>query len=223
MFIHQTATKKQNYRMIKIWIPAFLAIFSIACTNPGANTEVSEAQEVAEATEASETYIVNSSESVLNWRGSKLTGDDHIGSLSIANGELNVDNGVIQSGSFVIDMNSIEVMDEGMEESQKAKLRGKLMNEEFFLVDSFPTAVFEVSGSTQDSLTGNLTIKGITNSITIPYFFQADEGIATATSSFSINRALWDIKYRSSTFFDGLGDKVISDAIEFEVKLVANN
>ena len=55
----------------------------------------------------------------------------------------------------------------------------------------------------------------------MPYFAQTDAGKLTATASFAIDRTLWGVTYNSGNFFKNLGDYLINDAIQFDVKLVA--
>ncbi|MBT8327313.1 MAG: YceI family protein [Bacteroidia bacterium] len=208
--------------MKKLLLIVGVAAMFTACTNDNASSDASEAQEVAEAAESNETFTVNAEESSVVWKGSKITGDSHTGNVGLSSGTLNTEEGVITAGNFVIDMTSIANTD-GMDEEMTGKLLGHLASPDFFDVagPGNGTATFEVANGTADSLTGNLTIKGITKSITIPYFWQVDGDAATATSKFSIDRAQWEIKYGSSSFFDDLKDKAINDAIEFDVTLKA--
>jgi hypothetical protein len=42
------------------------------------------------------------------------------------------------------------------------------------------------------------------------------------SETFTIDRSKWNIKYKSKSFFDDLGDSFIDDEIELTVNLVAN-
>ena len=220
MFIHLIKTINQKQKMKKVFLFVGIAAFLMACNSQSASTEAGKAQEVAEATGA-ETFTVNSAESTVNWKGSKITGYSHTGTISVTGGSINADADAITAGSFELDMTSIASTD-GMDEEMTGKLLGHLGSPDFFDTGNNPTAMFEVSAATADNLTGNLTIKGISKSITIPYTLNISEGTASAASSFSIDRSQWDVKYGSSSFFDDLGDNVINDAIEFNVNLVAS-
>lgn len=213
---------KSNFKMKKLFLIVGIAAMFMACNNKAASSDASEAQEVAEAAATSETYTVNAAESAVVWKGSKITGDSHSGTIGLTSGSLSTENGAITAGNFVLDMTSIANSD-GMDEEMTAKLLGHLASPDFFNVSEpgNETASFEVASATADSLTGNLTIKGITKAITIPYIWQVDGDAATATSKFSIDRAQWDVRYGSTSFFDGLKDKAINDAIEFDVTLKA--
>jgi polyisoprenoid-binding protein YceI len=157
----------------------------------------------------------------LFWKGSKPTGDIHVGTVKIKEGTLNMNGETIAGGKFIIDMNSILVTDEDMSEKGKSKLKKHLTNDDFFETNNYPEATLEITSSTSDSLKANLKIKNITKSITIPYTLNQVNGEITANSSFSIDRTLWGVTYKSS-FFKNLTDRLIDDAIQFDIELVGS-
>ena len=65
---------------------------------------------------------------------------------------------------------------------------------------------------------GVLTIKGISHPIS--FVLSVDENIATSKLTF--DRSKYDVRFRSGTFFENLGDKLILDDIELEVELHLN-
>ena len=42
-----------------------------------------------------------------------------------------------------------------------------------------------------------------------------------ANAKIKLDRTKWDVKYNSGNFFKDLGDKLISDDIEFDISLVS--
>jgi polyisoprenoid-binding protein YceI len=108
-----------------------------------------------------------------------------------------------------------------MSEKGKSKLKKHLTNDDFFETNNYPEATLEITSSTSDSLKANLKIKNITKSITIPYTLNQVNGEITANSSFSIDRTLWGVTYKSS-FFKNLTDRLIDDAIQFDIELVGS-
>jgi hypothetical protein len=171
---------------------------------------------------------VDTSVSVLTWKGTKPTGA-HDGIVSLKSGGLLVNKGILVGGMFTIDMNTI--INKDMKESDGAgKLEGHLKAPDFFDVATYPTSKFVIT-SVQEaedkySVTGNLRIKDVTKSITIPATISIENGVTTFKSDkFNINRANFNIKYKSKSFFslDELKDKFIDDLIEmsFEVKTKA--
>lgn len=168
------------------------------------------------------TSEINTQKSYIDWVGKKVLGQ-HNGRVKVKSGNIISKNGILGGGSFIIDMSSITCTDIA-DEKYNAKLIGHLNSEDFFNVDEFQTAelkitkVLKVTGKENSyNLSAVLTIKGISNTITFPAIFKSTgkgfEGNATIT----IDRTLWDIKYGSSNFFEGLGDKAIKNEIELTV------
>lgn len=169
-------------------------------------------------------FNVNVAESLINWKGDKKVGDAHNGDLKLEKGVFEIENGLIKAGSFIIDMNSINCLD--LEGKKKENLEGHLKNEDFFNVTKFPTAKFEVASSeVKDGklhVTGNLTIKDITKSITIPATITENGNDVTFKSEpFNVDRTDFGVQYKSGKFFDDLKDKAINDLIQFSFDLKA--
>ncbi|MEM6963341.1 MAG: YceI family protein [Bacteroidota bacterium] len=182
----------------------------------------------AEATKtaASKSYAL--SEGTVHWTGSKIVGDDHKGTLNVTSGELSAEGNKIVSGNFTIDMKSLNNTDLAGDPDSKAKLEGHLKGADFFDVEKFPAASFAVTSvkeatgeSSNYEITGNLTMKGETKSITFPALVMAKDGGLTAhTDKFTINRTDWGVKYGSGLL--GVAkDKAISDDVVLEITLMA--
>ncbi len=163
----------------------------------------------------------------IEWVGSK-PGGQHNGIVMLKGGSLELSDGNIVGGSFTMDMSSIKVLDitdPGVNE----RLRVHLVSDDFFSVDSFPTAMFVITGAEPKQgdgvthrLTGNLTIRGITRSISFDAGIDMGEGVLTATTpQFVINRAEWNVRYGSKSFFKNLKDNFINDDIGFKINLKA--
>jgi polyisoprenoid-binding protein YceI len=107
-----------------------------------------------------------------------------------------------------------------------AKLEGHLKNADIFHVSVFATAKFDITKTeakgAKIQVTGNMTIKGITKQITFPATLAVNKDNVTLTSdTFQINRADFNVKYNSKTFFSDLKDKFINDDFDFQVTIVA--
>ena len=118
-----------------------------------------------------------------------------------------------------MDMNSIAVTD--LKAGQgKEKLEGHLKADDFFGTDKFATAtlVFKkivTKAKNLYTVTGDLTIKGITNPVTFDLATTAN----TATTNVKIDRTKYDIKYNSASIFSSIGDKAINDDFNLAVAL----
>lgn len=155
--------------------------------------------------------------STVVWKGYKVTGS-HDGTIKLKSGSLNFNNGKLTGGEFVMDMTSIIVTD--LEGNYKTKLENHLKNDDFFGVEENPTAklVFKSvkpAGDNVYKVTGDLTIKGITNAISFDFSVNGNKGKA----ALKIDRAKFNVKYGSSSFFDNLQDKAIYDEFDLTAEL----
>lgn len=160
---------------------------------------------------------------IIKWKGVKITGE-HTGIIKLKSGTINLKDGKITNGFFEIDMNTIENTD--MEGEWKEKLEGHLKSEDFFHTEKYPVSKFEITSvkSTDDktcNITGKLTIKEITNNISFPATVEVTKNKITTDAEITIDRTMWDIRYGSGKFFEGLGDKMIYDDITFKLKITA--
>ena len=205
------------------------ALFIASCGSPdGSEATVTDATNAAEAPATATSYKVDTENSVLNWKGAKITGSNHVGTLKLSDGTLKAENGQLVSGSFTIDMNSLDNTDLKGTDGH-AKLLGHLKSDDFFSVANHPTATFEITNVTPKTgdanathdISGNLTIKGITKNLTFPAKVNVSPDNLTATADFFFDRTLYDIKFNSSSFFENLGDNAINNEIEMKVELKA--
>lgn len=170
-------------------------------------------------------YALDTSSSKILWEGEYLTGLKENGTVMLKSGEVTVEKGIIKSGSFVIDMNTIESI------PHKDRLVSHLKNDDFFSVDTYPTATFVFKNITPTSevgaeegrfvIAGDLTVRGITKPISFMVTLSGSDEAIMARASFAINRADWEIKYNSPTFFGDLGEKIIRDAVSIGLDLKA--
>lgn len=211
-------------------LSAFIVMAGIAfsCGGPqGEKAQTGDAQEVS-ATTGDVTLNVDVAASKVEWTGAKPTGQHH-GTINISEGNLMLTDGNIVGGKFTIDMNSIVDLDLTSAEDN-GKLVGHLKSPDFFDAAKYPSAVFEitsveaVSGNADvtHNITGNLTMKEITKSVTFPanVVIEVDKLMAT-TPEFIIDRSKWNVQYGSRTFFNDLKDKFINDEIALKISLSA--
>ncbi len=165
-------------------------------------------------------YEVDASKSSITWVGKKLTGS-HNGTIALKSGNLLLDSKKLVGGSFVIDMTTIKDAD------GSKRLEGHLNSDDFFGTTKFPTSTFaivKVYGSGADlKIMGDLTIKGIKNSITFPatVALNKDGSVSALAGKIMVDRSKYDVRYGSKSFFNDIGDKAIDDMFEIGVNLVA--
>lgn len=187
------------------------------------------AKEPVKVVKNAATVKVNTKESTLKWHATKVTGE-HNGTVNLSSGELMVQGNQLTGGNFAIDMTSI--LDLDLTGEYKGKLEGHLKSEDFFSVDKFPTAELKIKSVTaikgakatenNYTITADLTIKGITKEITFPAQVIISKKSVIANATLDINRAQFDVRYGSNSFFQGLGDKAIADIFNVKVRLVGS-
>ena len=116
-------------------------------------------------------------------------------------------------------MTSLSVED--LEGKSKERLEGHLSSDDFFSIEKFQTASLKIldSNSLENgsfNVNGELTIKDITHPIE---FTITKIGDNNYNANLTFDRSKYDVKFRSGTFFENLGDKSILDDIDLDVNL----
>lgn len=155
--------------------------------------------------------------STVNWKAYKVTGF-HEGPVTMKEGFLTFENDKLTGGEFIIDMTTINATD------VKGLIRKRIVNhlksDDFFGVKDHPTSKLvitnvEDSGNGSYKVTGDFTIKGKTHPSTFDLTVTGNK----ATASLKLDRTKYDLKYRSGSFFDDLGNKMIYDEFDIVVNL----
>ena len=212
-----------------------LALTVASCKNNNANAEqaveqaadqaAAAVEQAATAVMVSGTYTVEPS-SVVEWVGKKPTGQ-HTGTIGLQSGSLTVDKGKV-TGDFTIDMNSITVTDITEADGKldlEAHLKGTGKEDgadHFFNVKTYPTGTFKLTSFDGANVTGDLTLKGKTKTISFPATLTiTDNEVTLESKPFEINRVDFGVNYASKSVFGDLKDKFINDEIELVVKVKA--
>jgi polyisoprenoid-binding protein YceI len=189
-------------------------IFFASCENPADETSAAIVAEAVESvpthTEGGTRYVLTS-ESTVNFVGSKVTGS-HEGGFKTVTGYFTVKDGELVGNDhkIVIDMNSVWTDTE--------KLTAHLKNEDFFEVDTYPESTFVVtslskSSETDYTVSGNFTLHGVTKNITFPATAVAEGDTVQISSTFNINRKDFGIEY------SGMSDNAIRDEVVIELQV----
>ena len=176
---------------------------------------------------------IDTSASYIEWLGTK-PGGNHYGTLSIKQGTIYTHEGEITGGTVILDMTSIKVDDIKNPGTNQA-LVNHLLSNDFFHVDSFPTGYFDIAqvapltnappeSNSTHSVTGNLTLKGITKGINFTTNIEvADNRLHAKTPQFVLDRTNWNVNYGSRSVFANLKDNFIHDEMAMKIHLVAKN
>lgn len=169
-------------------------------------------------------YSVVFDESELLWIGKEISTKIHTGTLDLTGGTVQVDNNNNINGSVTISMSSINVTD--LQGRAKEMLEGHLRSSDFFDVELHPEATLTFESKSfnqaknQISFEGQLTIKDISNSIVFDATLLEATPYLKAKGILSFDRSKFNVRFRSGSFFENLGDKLILDDIDINIKLV---
>lgn len=177
-------------------------------------------------------YQVDTEKSVVEWIGRNIN-NRHYGRIAISGGDIVLANGLPVSGRFELDMTTITNLDL-QDEGWRGMLHRHLKSEDFFDVERYPTATFElrgasaIAGSTPGTpnveIAGSLTIK----ETTLPICFAAiiapqEDGTLKAHAALDLDRTLWNVCYGSGKLYERLGMHLVNDLISVELFIVAGH
>jgi polyisoprenoid-binding protein YceI len=157
-------------------------------------------------------YTFSSTDSKLSWVGAKVTGK-HEGGFATFNGTIElVGNDPTRSRVRAeIDTASLT--------SSPEKLVAHLKSADFFGVEAFPKAGFVSTALVKEGegykVTGDLTLHGVTKSVTFPASIAVTEAEVTVNADLNINRKDYGIVY------PGMPDDLIADDVAIKLELHA--
>jgi len=182
------------------------------------NTSQSESSNDIALQASDASYTINPDQSIIVWTGREVTTSKHFGNIYFASGQFEVKSGLISSGEFVVDMTTIDNQD--LPEDRRPRLEAHLKSDDFFSVESHPTALLSILSSESVAegkwmVSGELTIKTFTH----PVEFEMSNSNDGWKANLVFDRSKYEVKFRSGTFFENLGDKLIYDDIELAINL----
>jgi polyisoprenoid-binding protein YceI len=186
----------------------------------------SESNDVATTKDGAQ-YALDTLNSKVEWKGYKVFKSEstsHFGTIKFESGDLTVKEGKLESGKFVADMNSLTSVDLKDDADQLGKLNGHLKSGDFFEVEKFPTASYEITkvtpaaeGDYNTLLDGNLTIKGITKPLQLKANVSVKEGeVTVATEPKDIKREEFGVKFQAPA-----ENGVIKDEVTLQINVKA--
>jgi polyisoprenoid-binding protein YceI len=165
-------------------------------------------------------------ESFVNWKGMHvMSGNGHQGYIKPLTGTLAFDaNGTIAGGYFELDMNTITLTDKKDTSSDNGVV-SHLKDPDFFDVKKYPRATFQLtkaikaSGDSSYSITGQLTLRAITQEIQFPATIVRNGEDIVATASLTIDRTKWGITYQSGSVLGLVKDELLEDKVPVSLAL----
>lgn len=148
--------------------------------------------------------FVLASDSKIEFTGSKVTGS-HEGGFRSFEGEIHLSGNDPTTSRVQLTIDTTSLW------ADNARLTGHLKSPDFFDVEKFPKSTFDSASIQREqegySITGNLSLHGITKSITFPAEIEVGENTVKARAEFYIKRFDFGIVYA------GKADNLIRDEV----------
>lgn len=184
-----------------------------ATTGEAATATANAAETKAPATAV--TYAIDPATSKVEWTGSKVTAK-HDGSFGTFAGAIALVDGAPEKSSVTIDIDIASL------KSDPQKLVDHLKGPDLLDAAKFPKATFVStsiakggSGTATHTITGNLTLHGVTKAITFPATIKPAADKVDADAEFTINRKDFGIVY------PGMANDLIRDDVVIRLALHA--
>jgi len=221
--------------IITVFLLLLLGLVFFYMKNTGNNTQTEQqnnAQEISKTSmnsiQTAGAFEVLVSASNITWTAGKpnIIGYQHNGTMTLKEGTLNFNDSAI-TGAFTIDMTQLKVTSlGGGKAGNESRLESHLKTGDFFNVEAYPESRFVISQTKKESdgsytVTGNLTMKNITNEITFPANISENDTGVILEAEFSIDRTKWDITFGSASFFDNLAENAIGDEVTLKLEIKA--
>ena len=204
----------------KFLIPAILILFIVSCEK-SSKKKINTSLPKPTLSLSSGDYVMDNDNSSIKWTGRELSTKSHYGSLQMKNGSLTVNTDGTVNGIIKIDMTTIDCED--LQGRSKASLERHLRSDDFFSVESHPIATLTfkseggIGAGNKLAFNGDLEIKGISHPISFESEVKSVDPKVTALVDMTFDRSKYNVRFRSGTFFQNLGDKLIYDDIEISV------
>ena len=206
----------------KFLIPAILLLFIVSCEK-SSKKKINTSLPKPTLSLSSGDYVMDNDNSSIKWTGRELSTKSHYGSLQMKNGSLTVNTDGTINGIIKIDMTTIDCED--LQGRSKASLERHLRSDDFFSVESHPIATLTfkseggIGAGNKLAFNGDLEIKGISHPISFESELKSVDPKVSALVDMTFDRSKYNVRFRSGTFFQNLGDKLIYDDIEISVDI----
>lgn len=166
--------------------------------------------------------VINSEVHWWGYKVAKTEASSHDGIVKMKSGNVVMKGNNLVSGTFILDMTTINSID--LTGETQAKFNGHLKTGDFFEVEKFPTATYTITSVTKNSdknypfkVNGKLTAKGISKAVSFPALIGINKGLLSLKSDkFSFNRQDFGITYQSS-----MKDVFVKDEVDMQISLQA--
>ena len=202
--------------MMILGFAIFGALVMFSCSQ-GTNKKAATVESKSEMMDLSG-FKTDLSKSKVLWSGTSLGVYTHTGTVDFVKADIDVKNNAVTGGSFTVDLSTMKATDENFNAEAgytKDKLIGHLSSPDFFDVQNFPTASFEIKSVEGSTAKGILTIRGISNEETVTDIeVKQENGKAKITGNLVFDRKKYDVAWDYPT-----KDRLLKKEIELKITL----
>jgi len=202
-------------RYAYVFVLATLVCCLAGCSDPADKVQKAAASdpnktEPAKAPASGKDYTIRAG-SKIGFIGSKVTASHNGGFKNFAGTITVADGKIVGSPEVKIAMQSLFV--------DNQRLEGHLKSPDFFDVAKYPISTLNVTAiepaGTQQKVTGNLALHGVTKSISFPADIQITDEAVKVKADFSLNRRDFNINY------PGMPNDLIRDNVVIKLDVMA--
>lgn len=174
--------------------------------------------------EINKKYALEEDLSTVEWKGYSPV-QYHDGSFAVKGEDIEVVEGQLSSGTFVIPILSIQNFD--LPAEVKPVLLEHLKSADFFNMAVYPNATFKITKVEPESnsatnhnsnITGDFTMLGKTHSISFPAIIKFESDKLKIDANFKLDRTKWGMNYAADP---ALGEHHILPEVDIELNLLA--
>lgn len=168
---------------------------------------------LAVSMQAQSKYKLNIKKSTAQWQGFSAVNDyAPKGTVDFQRGNLSEIDGSY-SGQVVLNTRTISY-------PKDKTLEKHLKNQDFFYVKKYPTATFKLKTIKNGLASGDLIIRGVTQSTSLKVSLAEDGNQLLISGKIKIDRTKHGIKYKSKSYFQDLGSYAIKDYFDLQITMV---
>ena len=193
-----------------------LSLSSASCSQAQENANLTSSTPVSAAKNMAGNWHVIEPESYVKFTAAQQ-GNEFTGQFNKFEAVINFDAANIDDASVTahIDIASIDAGDKDR--------NGALPGKEWFFVKKFPQAIFQSSdfsktGENSFAAAGTLSIKGVSQPLTLPFTLDIENGTADMNAEITLDRTLWDLGSGAWST-----DEWVSTSVRVDVKIKANS
>lgn len=168
-------------------------------------------------------------QSWINWTVNKNNGK-HTGTLKFLKGNFRIESGVPVSGTCIVDLNSINLIDV-KDSAENRRIVDIIKSKNFLNTEKYPLSTvsirsivplrYEKMPTINTTVKGSLTVKDSTLPMVVSAFTRYSKDSVVTNANFSFLSRLWNIPFKSLNIDKDFKENPYDDELDMEIYIVA--